>query len=91
MSATLYQPDGRTVELQPSNGSRWTTEELSSLVEGTPETLTTTDGRMMVVNDSHRILGLELNIPATRLYTHGRKEPICGNALVVDCCEELPG
>jgi hypothetical protein len=34
---------------------------------------------------------LDLNIPATRIYQHGRVDPIVGPALVVDTKAELDG
>jgi hypothetical protein len=82
--ADLYQPDGRVKEISPANGVHWTTEELRRLVGGYHEILETVDGGFMVVNEAYKVLDLELNIPATRLYLHGRKEVIQGNALVVN-------
>jgi hypothetical protein len=89
MSTMLYQPDGRTRELRPSNGVHWTREELQDLVGGPIEEVCTIDGRFMVVNDLGKLQKLELNIPATRLYIHGRKDVIMGNAVVVDTRLEL--
>jgi len=81
--ALRYNPDGRVKEIQPANGVSWTREELIAIVGGEPEVVSTVDGEIMVVNDAHLLLGLELNIPATRVYRHGRTSPICGVALVV--------
>lgn len=91
--ATLYTPDGRTKEVRPSNGVHWTLEELQGFVDGYIEIARTLDGRFMVINELGKVLPvpLELNIPATRLYIHGRHDVILGNALVVDTILELDG
>jgi hypothetical protein len=91
MSSTLYTPDGRTKEIRPANGAYWTMEEKQAFVGGNPEVLRTVDGGFMVINEEGKILNppLELNIPATRLYIHGRRDVILGPALVVDTREEL--
>ena len=91
MSSALYQTDGRVLEVRPSNGLHWTREELTALVGGVPEVVRTNDDRFMVVNDAHQLLELEPNYPATRLYIRGRKEPICGPAVVVDTRLEIDG
>lgn len=91
--ATLYQTDGRVKEIQPANGAHWTEEELQGLVGGYFEVVCTIDGRFMVINDAGKIMRppLELNIPATRIYIHGRKDVILGPAVVVDTRLELDG
>jgi hypothetical protein len=89
--ALLYQTDGRVSEIRPSSGIHWTEDELRNLVGGTPEIVRTVDGGFMVINDEGKILTppLELNIPATRLYLHGRSDVILGPAVVVDSRSEL--
>ena len=87
--ALLYRTDGRTKEVRPSNGVFWTLEEKQKFVGGDIETVSTVDGGFMVINDMGKLKGLELNIPATRLYIHGRKDVILGDALVVDTRAEL--
>ena len=90
--ATLYQTDGRTKEVRPSNGVHWTLEELQAFVGGYYiEIVSTTDGRFMVISEWGKLKGMELNIPATRLYIHGRRDVIVGDALVVDTRLELDG
>jgi hypothetical protein len=91
--ATLYLPDGRTKELRPANGVHWTPEELRSLVQGYTEVVPTIDNTFMVVNEAYKVVTppFELNIPATRLYKHGRQDVILGPALVVDTKLELYG
>jgi hypothetical protein len=89
--ALLIEPTGRTKEIRPGNGSHWTLEELQGLVGGYIEVVRTIDGGFMVINEHGKVLDppLELNIPATRCYVHGRKDVILGPALVVDTREEL--
>ena len=85
----LYNPDGRTKQVRPSNGTNWTREELRAFVGGYFALTRTIDGEFMVINDQGKFLGLELNYPATRIYVKGRKDPILGPALVVYNPEEL--
>jgi hypothetical protein len=89
--ATLYETSGRTKEISPANGVHWTAEELRALVGGYTEVVSTIDGTFMVVNEAYKVLDLELNIPATRLYIHGRSDVILGPAVVVDTRLELDG
>jgi hypothetical protein len=51
----------------------------------------TVDRCFMVINEMGKCMTppLELNIPATRLYVHGRRDIIVGPALVVDTLAEL--
>jgi len=86
----LYQPDGRVREICPS-GATWSLAELQTLVGGYIEVVRTVDDRFMVINELGKLKGLELNIPATRLYKYGRRDVIVGNAVVVDTMLELDG
>lgn len=88
MASTLYRTDGRVSEIHP-HGERWTMEELQSLVGGNFQVVRTVDARFMVINEEGKRRGLELNIPATRLYQHGRRDVIVGPALIVDRREDL--
>ena len=93
MASMLYMPDGHTKMVVPANGKHWTLEELEGFVGGYIEILRTIDGEFMVVNELGKCLTpmLDLNIPATRIYQHGRVDPIVGPALVVDTKAELDG
>lgn len=93
MMTEIYETDGRVRVIAPANGSTWTVEELQNLVGGYFEIVCTVDDRFMVVNESGKVMNppLELNIPATRLYVHGRKDVILGPAVVVDNKLELDG
>jgi hypothetical protein len=88
----LYQTDGRVKEIRPS-GAHWTLEELQGLVGGYIGIVRTTDDRFMVINEMGKVMNppLDLNIPATRLYVHGRRDVILGPAVVVDNKLELDG
>lgn len=90
---TLYETSGRVKEIQPANGIHWTLEELQGIVGGYIEVVSTVDGRYMVINEMGKVMTppLELNIPATRIYIHGRHDPIVGPAVVVDTKQELDG
>jgi hypothetical protein len=89
--AVLYTPDSRVKEVQPANGRHWTLEELQAIVGGYVEVVRTVDHCFMVINEEGKIQTppLPLNIPATRLYVHGRKDVILGPALVVSTRAEL--
>jgi hypothetical protein len=93
MSSSLYQTDGRVRTITPANGVHWTLEELQGLVGGYVEVLRTVDGGFMVINEMGKVMNppMELNIPATRLYVHGRRDVIVGPAVVVDSKVELDG
>jgi hypothetical protein len=89
--AMLYMPDGRTKVVRPSNGANFTKTEVEEFVGGYSEVVRTVDGEFMAINEAMCVLDppLELNCPATRLWTEGRKAVIFGNALVVSTREEL--
>lgn len=89
--ATLYSPDGRTKEVRPSNGVHWTEEELQAFVGGYYQVVSTIGGEFMVINDNGKHEGLDLNIPATRLYIYGRQDVIMGPAVIVSTRFELDG
>ena len=93
MSTSLYRTDGTIVPIAPANGVHWTLEELQGLVGGYIEHCCTLDGRIMIVNEMGKIVRpmLPLNKEATRIYMHGRVDPIVGPALVVDTKLELVG
>jgi hypothetical protein len=89
MMGMIYMTDGRTKQVRPSNGEFWTFDEKQAIVKGYPEVVRTVDDRWMVINDAGKVTGLELNIPATRLYIHGRTDVVMGDVLVVDTWAEL--
>jgi len=89
----LYRTDGTIVPIAPSSGVHWTPEELQGLVGGRTENVCTIDGRFMIVNERGKIQKpmLPLNKEATRIYYHGRVDPIVGPAVVIDTRLELDG
>jgi Domain of unknown function (DUF3846) len=91
MSSSLYRTDGTIIPIAPANGVHWTLEELQGLVGGYIEHATTIDGRIMIVNEMGKVQRpmLPLNKEATRIYRHGRVDPIVGPAVVVDSLQEL--
>lgn len=58
---------------------------------GYVEVVSTIGGEFMVINDNGKSEGLDLNIPATRLYIYGRQDVIMGPAVVVSTRLELDG
>ena len=85
--AMMYLPDGRTKQVRPSQGTCFTNEELWAMIGGYYEVTRTLDGEMMLVDDDGWRKELELNIPATRIFVHGRKQVILGPALVLESGE----
>lgn len=89
--ATLYRADGTTEALQPSNGVNWNIAELQNLVGGYIEVARTTDGRFLVLDEEGKLKHKPLNVAATRLYQHGRHDPVVGAAVVIDTFLEMNG
>jgi len=94
MATFLYtpEPDEQITMIAPA-GEHWSLEELQVLVGGYVEVVRTIDGRFMVINELGKVVvpHLPLNKQATRIYQHGRVDPILGPAVVVDSREELDG
>jgi hypothetical protein len=92
MATFLYTPEpDEQVQLVRPRGAHWSLEELQALVGGYIEVVRTIDGRLMVINEMGKLEGLPLNKQATRIYQHGRVDPIVGPAIVADTREELDG
>jgi SRSO17 transposase len=89
MATTLYRENGTQETLRPANGVHWSLGELQTLVGGYIEVVSTVDGRFMVIDEEGKLKHKDLNIPATRLYIHGRRDVIVGPAVVVDTRQEL--
>jgi hypothetical protein len=86
----LYKTDGRASYVAPA-GATWSLAELQRLVGGDIEIVRTIDDRYMVINEQGKFQRLPLNIYATRLFVHGRRDVIMGPAVVVDTKLELDG
>ena len=65
--ATILYPDGRREEIGPENGTDFQLAELQRIVGGYIEIVPTTDGRVMVLNEEGKVLGLPRNEQATAL------------------------
>jgi hypothetical protein len=89
--ATLLRADGSAETLQPSNGVHWNLEELQTLVGGYIEVARTTDGKYLVLDEEGKLKRKPLNVAATRIYQHGRRDVIVGDAVVVDTKLEMNG
>lgn len=79
--ATIYKTDGKAIEIEPKNGNDFQLEELKSVVGGFIEIVHLRDGRLMVVNEEGRLIGLRYNRMATLLYGH---DIIVGDVLVCE-------
>lgn len=93
MATQLYKTDGTIELVVPSNGVHWTLEELQKMVGGYIEVKRTLDAKWMVINELGKVVApmLPLNKAATKVYIHGRTDPIVGPAVVVDTRLELDG
>ncbi len=89
--ATLYRTDGTVETLQPPATGHWSLEELQTLVGGYIEVVRTTDLRFMVLDEEGKLKHKPLNVAATRLYQHGRHDPVVGDAIVIDTFFEING
>lgn len=89
--AFLYRTDGTIDRVAPGNGVHWSLRELQTLVGGYVEVVGTVDGRFMAIDEEGKLKHKPLNEAATRLYVHGRRDVIAGEALIVDSRLELDG
>ena len=83
--ATLITPDGTLKVIHPKAGigKPFTLEELKSIVEGYIEILHLTDGRIAVVNENGKLIGLQCN-PRASLTTGYH---LVGNVLLCETAE----
>jgi hypothetical protein len=89
--ATLLRVDGRAETLQPTNGVHWNLTELQTLVGGYIEVARTIDGKYLLLDEEGKRKRKPLNIAATRIYVHGRRDVIVGDAVVIDTLLEMNG
>ena len=83
--AIVIKADGTRKEVQPKNGTDFSLEELKGFVGGFIEIVWLGDGRIMVVNEEGKLIGLPLNEAASLIYIHsGRIDTIIGDVLVCD-------
>lgn len=77
--AKIYKTTGEVIEVEPKNGKDFKLEELKEVVQGYIEIVNISLTQYMVVNEEGHLIGLPLNINATKLY---KKDIIVGDVLV---------
>lgn len=63
----IYYANGETKEVQPANGVSFTLKEAQSIVGGLVEVVDLPDGRIMIINEEGKLIGLDRNEAATKL------------------------
>jgi hypothetical protein len=74
--ATILYPNGQHEEVFPANGTDFQLAELQRMVGGSIEIVPTNDGRIMVLNEEGKLLGLPRNEQATALVDFPSQEDI---------------
>lgn len=87
--AKFYRTNGTIEDVKPLNGFSWSLSELKTLVGDHTETLSSLDGRFIVIDEMGKLKRKPLNRLATMLYVNGRLDPLVGDALIVDTRKEL--
>lgn len=59
-------------------------EDLQSAVGGHIEIVPTKNGKYMVVNEEGKLMGLEVNVDATKMYESGGADFIVGNVVICE-------
>ena len=82
--ATIIKTDGTKVEVQPKDKHGYfSLEELQDAVGGYIELAYLKGGKTMVINEEGKILGLKINVEATKLYSEvDSNDYIVGDVLV---------
>lgn len=85
MLSTVITTDGLHRNVEPSNGTDFSLEELKEFVGGYIEIVHLNKSQVMVVNEEGKLIGLEPNPFATLLVQiAGHRDIIVGNVLVCD-------
>lgn len=85
MLSTVITTDGLHRNVEPSNGTDFSLEELNGFVGGYIEIVRLSKSQVMVVNEEGKIIGLDPNPSATLLVQiAGIDDTIVGNVLVCD-------
>lgn len=85
MLSTVITTDGLHRNVEPSNGTDFSLEELKEFVGGYIEIVYLSKSQVMVVNEEGKLIGLESNPCATLLVQiAGHRDTIVGNVLVCD-------
>ena len=76
---------GEVQEITPQNGAFFKLHELNEFVGGYIELVYLSDSRLMVVNEEGKLMGLPVNIKATReVVMSGINDIIVGDVLICD-------
>lgn len=81
--ATLFKTTGEEVEVTPKNGTDFQLEELQEMVGGSIEIVFLERGKMMVLNEEGKILGLPYNAKADAIY-NSNFDQLVGDVLYCD-------
>lgn len=86
MQSSILTSTGSRKDVNPSNGSDFSLEELQDFVGGYIEIVRLSSTQLMVVNEEGKIHNLPINTNATLLYimATGRKDTIVGDVLICE-------
>lgn len=84
MDAIYIKSIGEPKKVAPKNGKKFSYDELRDMVGGYIEIIFLTDDKLMVVNEEGKLIGLETNLIATRIFRtiKNTTDYIVGDALV---------
>lgn len=83
--AKIIYANGTNKDVAPKNGKDFSYEELREIVDGYIEIVQPKDPKkIMVINEEGKLLGLELNLEATKLYGQFPFDVIVGDVLYCD-------
>ena len=82
--AYIYKTNGEIIPVLPSNRNDFRLNELQSFVGGSIEIVYLDASTCMIVNEEGKLLDLDTNVEATKLYAlhKGPNDYISGNVLV---------
>jgi hypothetical protein len=86
--ALLYLTDLRIKEINPTNGSYFTLEELQGYVGGRIEILhlesEELEDRLLIVHEEGKLISLPFNLPATLIWLmyYGETDFVSGDAII---------
>lgn len=83
--AEIIYAQGGTEPIKPKNGTDFQLEELREIVGGYIEVTYTKSGKLMIVNEEGKLIGLPFNPVATML--HKYNDEIVGDVLVCEPSE----
>jgi hypothetical protein len=83
--AVIVRADGSRVRISPSDGFRFTKEEVKKIIngDGDIEIVWTNDGRMMILDENAVSIGKTVNPHATEMITKNNFDlDVCGDVVV---------